>query len=343
MMGIKVSVIIPVYNVEKTLGRCIDSIINQTMKDIEIILVDDGSQDNSGVICDTYASKYNNIYVIHKENEGLGPTRNIGTDVAKGEFIYHCDSDDWVEPTMLEDAYLNAVNNDAQATIFGYRLFTQVGDSLKEYGVVSGHAADYRTKEDIRSFFINNLNNAYFTQSACNRLVKRDFLEKNQIKFKPYRRSQDVAFSLDLFDKLEKLSVMSNTYYNYVIEPGKFKGRNFEEMIDIYLDIYKELRNSVNQWGMLSDYNENVLSLLYISQISNYASFYTIQKSGNQKLDIINKLLSEGRVQSLFNSITTKNLSSRFLRMTHYAITKKRAVLLLLIFKLHQIKQGTKI
>ena len=103
-----ISVIVPVYNVEKYLNRCIDSILNQTFKQIEIILVDDGSTDNSPIICDEYCDRYKNIKVIHKENNRVAAARNDGIKIATGKYIALVDSDDWIEPNMLEEMYNKA-------------------------------------------------------------------------------------------------------------------------------------------------------------------------------------------------------------------------------------------
>ena len=100
-----ISVIVPVYNVEKYLNKCIDSIINQTYKNLEIILVDDGSQDSSGKICDEYTKKDNRIKVIHKENGGVSSARNIGLNNATGEWIAFIDADDWVDEEYLQTLF----------------------------------------------------------------------------------------------------------------------------------------------------------------------------------------------------------------------------------------------
>ena len=104
----KISVIIPVYNVEKYLHRCVDSILNQSLQDFEIILVNDGSTDSSPEICDQYAQQDNRIRVIHKKNARVAAARNDGIKAAKGEFISLIDSDDWIEPTMFEEMYSTA-------------------------------------------------------------------------------------------------------------------------------------------------------------------------------------------------------------------------------------------
>ena len=108
-----ISVIVPIYNVEKYLDRCVDSIINQTYKNLEIILVDDGSPDNCLAICDSWAEKDRRIKVIHKENGGVSSARNSALDIASGDYIGFVDSDDWIEPDMYEILIKNAKKYDA--------------------------------------------------------------------------------------------------------------------------------------------------------------------------------------------------------------------------------------
>ena len=104
-----VSIIVPVYNNEKYLRQCLDSITNQTFKDIEIILVDDGSTDNSASICEEYAKEDSRVVFIHSENKGVSNARNIGIDKSKGKFIMFCDSDDWLENDYIESHYDNII------------------------------------------------------------------------------------------------------------------------------------------------------------------------------------------------------------------------------------------
>ena len=109
-----ISIIIPVYNVEEYIEQCIQSVINQTYKKLEIILIDDGSLDKSGKICDAYADRDKRIIVIHKENGGLSDARNKGIDIASGEYITFVDSDDYVEDSFIEDLYTTLINNNAE-------------------------------------------------------------------------------------------------------------------------------------------------------------------------------------------------------------------------------------
>ena len=122
--NIKVSIIMPVYKVEEYVGKAIESIQAQTMKEWEFLIVDDGTPDRSGEICDEYAAKDERIHVIHKENGGAPSARNVAIDIAKGEYMYFMDSDDWAEPTMLEDMYNLAKRDNAQLVVAGFFIDT---------------------------------------------------------------------------------------------------------------------------------------------------------------------------------------------------------------------------
>ena len=129
MLNISVSIIVPVYKAEAYLHHCLDSILAQTFTDWELLLVDDGSPDRSGVICDEYAAKDDRIIVFHKENGGVSSARQKGQDEAQGEYTIHADPDDWVEPTMLEELYKKAKADDADMVICDY--FSNTGKKQK--------------------------------------------------------------------------------------------------------------------------------------------------------------------------------------------------------------------
>lgn len=126
----KISIIIPVYNIEKYLSECIDSILNQTYSDFEIILVNDGSTDKSGAICDRYAGKYSNIKVYHKNNGGVSSARNFGVRKSKGEWVCYIDGDDWVHSTYLESLISNALSKNADIVFCDLNFATQEGNKI---------------------------------------------------------------------------------------------------------------------------------------------------------------------------------------------------------------------
>lgn len=147
----RISVIVPIYNVEKYLNRCVDSILNQTFADFECILIDDGSPDNCGKICDEYAEKDKRIRVIHKENGGLSDARNAGIKVAQGEYLSFIDSDDWIHPQMLEILYNGITKNDVLVSVCAYeRVETEKPfKNIKnpEYEILKG--MDFFTEDNV--------------------------------------------------------------------------------------------------------------------------------------------------------------------------------------------------
>ncbi len=202
----KISVVVPVYNVEKYLARCVDSILAQTFTDTEIILVDDGSTDNSGILCDQYALKDPRIKVIHKENGGLSDARNGGQAVASGDYISFIDSDDFIEPEMLQVLYDLAEESGADFSACGLR------DCYENGGI--GHEGSDET------FLCNGveglklvLEGDHFPISVCTKLLRRSFCE--DLHFTKGRTYEDALYTPDLFLKATKIAVTKRCYYNY--------------------------------------------------------------------------------------------------------------------------------
>ena len=119
-----ISVIVPVYNVEKYLRQCLTSLVNQTYKNIEVVMVDDGSKDSSGLICDEYAINYQNFSVVHKKNAGLGMARNTGLDNIKGKYVFFLDSDDYIDNNFIEVLYKNLLKSKVDMCMGGFKKFT---------------------------------------------------------------------------------------------------------------------------------------------------------------------------------------------------------------------------
>lgn len=202
----KISVIVPVYNVEKYIHRCIDSLLAQTFKDFEILLVDDGSTDRSGNICDEYARKDKRIRVFHKENGGVASARQLGCDKALGEYSIHADPDDWVECEMLSDLYNEAKKSNSDVVISDYYIqqgFTpiyvkQTPKSLKTIDVL----------KDI-------LNDRLFG-ALWNKLIKHSLYQKYNLKFIPnINYCEDVLIFIQLFQNNVSVSHISSAFYHY--------------------------------------------------------------------------------------------------------------------------------
>ncbi|MGL5904566.1 MAG: glycosyltransferase family 2 protein, partial [Cetobacterium sp.] len=206
----KISIIVPVYNAENYLEKCIDSVLNQTFRDFELILVNDGSLDSSGAICDEYSQKDKRIIVIHKKNGGQSSARNAGLDIVKGEYIGFVDSDDWIEPEMYEILYNNIFETHSDISICKTRLVKQ--NSKEEKIECSNKKYIFEGKEIYDKVFINNI----FEWGPCNKLYK--FSKIFNIRFLEGRVYEDVVYNLFVYKNVNKISYIDNFLYNYRVD-----------------------------------------------------------------------------------------------------------------------------
>ena len=188
MMNPKVSIIVPIYNVERYLDRCIQSLANQTLHDIEIILVDDESPDNCPVMCDVYEARDSRIKVVHKKNGGLGMACNSGLEVAKGEYVAFCDSDDWVELNTYELMYNAAVRANADVVYTGIQTIDDAGvvktmNSYDTFEVLTDKACIQSFAMDMISSSAEDPIESHIAMSAKIVLYRRSIIESNNLRF----------------------------------------------------------------------------------------------------------------------------------------------------------------
>lgn len=208
-----ISVIVPVYKVEKYLGRCVDSILAQTYENTEIILVDDGSPDNCPKLCEEYAKKYSSIRVIHQENRGLSGARNTGIRHAKGDYLAFVDSDDVISPHFLESLY--RAMKETHANISQCRWEYMHGDTIKEPYDSQAKRECFTGREMLANLYIQT--GAYFVV-AWNKLYKRELFE--EIRYPEGRIHEDEATTYRLFDLAEKCVYVDNALYGYYVGTG---------------------------------------------------------------------------------------------------------------------------
>lgn len=239
-----VSLVVPVYNVEKYLNECVESLLAQTYKDYEIILVDDGSSDSSGKICDEYAEKYEFISVVHKKNAGLGMARNSGMEAAKGDYVYFMDSDDYLLPDTLEvlDKRLRETNAD---TCFGG--YVRVKD-----GEITFRESPGNEKYDTKDFFPRQMGSLpekkdAFRPSVTNALLSLDIIRKHNLRFPSEREyiAEDMVFDIDYYRYSNTVSTADHAGYCYRVTPGsltmKYNPQRFEKVKFMYKEIFKRL------------------------------------------------------------------------------------------------------
>lgn len=216
----KISVIVPVYNVAKYLERCVDSILTQTFRDYEVLLIDDGSTDQSGELCDKYAKENACIRVIHKENGGLSDARNVGMDNARGEFISFVDSDDYIACNMLECLYFLAQENKADVVVCGTRDCYETGTRITSNQEIF---MNFEGKEALRQAFVGK----YFGMSVCNKLFHSELCQA--YRFPKGKTSEDVFFTPYVIMGAKRVSFTSEPLYNYWHRKDSITTASFSE------------------------------------------------------------------------------------------------------------------
>lgn len=281
-MSIEFSIIIPVYKVEQFLGQCVDSVLEQTYKNYEIVLVDDGSPDNCPQICDNYADKYNNIKVVHKENGGLSDARNVGLKSARGEYIIFLDSDDyWEENNFLEKIikFLKyQKNKDLDIILFQAKKFIEekgiyILDNLYQSDIINS-----LNKEETIKYLLKTES---YSMQACTKIIKRKFLIQNKIQFTKGLLGEDLDWFLDLIMKANNIYAIDSINYVYRIREGSITQTiGIKNMTDCIWMLKK--------WTLLikkSDVKEeikyyyySILAYAYVVSLLNYQQLNTKNK-----------------------------------------------------------------
>lgn len=256
-----ISVIMPVYNAEETVSRMIDTIIAQTFIEWELICIDDGSKDSSGVILDEYAKRDERIRVIHKVNEGVSAARQDGLNAVRGEYIIHADADDWVESTMLEEMYEKITKEDCDVLIC-------------DFYIDHGNTHIYNKQEPTKCVSSNILRDlfAHLHGAMWNKLVKRSYVEKYKVKFpQAINHCEDFLFWVQLFKNDDvKVSYIDRAYYHYC-ESDKSITRNYTrktyEMRKAFLKRLSELLSSANFLKEIKTMGFNIFTEAFIYDV----------------------------------------------------------------------------
>ena len=268
-----ISVIVPIYNVEKYLKKAVDCIVRQTYDNIEIILVDDGSTDNCGLICDEYYKKDNRIKVIHKENGGASEARNAGIEIAKGEYFAFIDPDDWIENNMIEVLYNNIKKYDADISICEYIKETIKGKVLKKKS--GNKEIQIFNKKSSLCELIMQKN---ITNHIWNKLYKKKLF--NEIRFPKGKLLEDISITYKLFEKSDKIVYQNISLYHYINRNSSILNRMTEKGInDLEEAVFSRNKYLLNKYPELYDIItidnlRNVKSLYYFSIIGNYNKLY---------------------------------------------------------------------
>ena len=225
---IKVSIIIPVYNVQAYIERCLKSVTNQTYMNLEIILIDDGSTDESGKICDEYAKKDKRIKCFHKQNGGLSSARNYAIKYITGNYVMYIDSDDWIKNNTIEVLVNLLEGNDFDIIEFGYQY---VDENEKNIGKIEFHSSIInKTDEILKEFFYGRS----ITEVVWNKIYKAKLIKK--IKFVEGRKYEDYMYTPEVLSQCNNIKIINDIFYYYLQRAGSIVNSNFNN--DIFDKIY---------------------------------------------------------------------------------------------------------
>ena len=236
-----ISVIVPVYNVEKYLCKCLDSIISQSYKNLEIILVDDGAQDNSGKICDEYAQKDSRITVLHTENGGLSAARNKGLDIITGEYVAFVDSDDYIACNMIEKLFETLTANNADISICNpIHVFD---DQKAKFDTADKESVVYSPVEAIKEMWYQTS----FLPSAWAKLFKADIFK--DIRYTEGIIFEDIDIMHEVFIKADKIAYLPQGLYAYIHRENSITTQKFSEKDFYILDICDKIMKFAEKQG----------------------------------------------------------------------------------------------
>lgn len=309
----KVSIIVPVYNVEKYIAKCLDSLVNQTLSDIEVIVVNDGSPDNSQTIIDDYVAKYPDIIKSYtKENGGQGSARNYGLKKATGEYIGYVDSDDYVRKDMFETLYNKATQEKLDIVICG------------NYVVYENSA---KQQVELNNYVIDDMHdNAYFGKiGVCNKIYKKTLVEK--LEFRSKKWYEDLDFTVKAISLASRIGYVDEPLYYYLYREGStMNNSNVNRNLDI-LDAFDQIKDNHKQ--------KDIIEFLAIDNIFISAIVRVINAKADRKIKIqvINKM-KKYIVHNFKNYENNKylHLLSRNRKIIYKLIKKEKYWLVRLIF-----------
>lgn len=274
----KISVIVPVYNMEKYLGRCVESLLNQTMSDIEIILVDDGSEDTSPSMCDDYAEKFKSIRVIHKENGGLVSAWKAGITAAEGQYLGFIDPDDYIDADYYEKLW-EPIAKDSEIDMAACGMTTNLGDRKIPHKASDVFKPGVYSAEELANYKNNFFGDKYvIAPSRCTKLIRRELMMNNYALFDDrITMCEDVCATFTCFLDVKRLAVIDYAGYQYIEYPvsmshgfNKKLFNNFDVLCEILNRVVKEKGYDINYSGeLVRQFMTIVLKLIFSDMSDN--------------------------------------------------------------------------
>ena len=337
----KVSIIIPVYGVEKYVERCLKSIINQTLKDIEIIIVNDDSKDNSMRICERYANIDKRIKIYNKQNEGLGLTRNYGIEKANSKYIAFLDSDDYVDEDYYEKLYDKIMKENADVCFSSKKRVDNYGNIIMDNDIFLKDEV-YDSKDILDCMLSYSPMNNYkkISMSSWRAVYNIDIIKKFDIRFVSERKyiSEDFLFTIDYMFHSKTATFVNDTYHYYCYNgaslTNSYKRDRFEKSL-VFVD---ELKRKLKEYNLISKYENSIyIFLLGYVRVSIKQEIFA---SNNNIKDIKNRIKQIVSNEEVIKALSCKYKKSLKNKILDNALCIKNPSIIIFIFKLNKIRKG---
>lgn len=344
----KISVILPVYKVEKYIDQCMETVLNQTYKNLEIILVDDGSPDNCGKICDDYAAKDDRIVVIHKKNGGAPAARNDALKIATGDWIAYVDPDDWIEKNAFEEAIAVGIRDESDIVIFNTYLNSNGGDNQT---LMQAFPEDFTSSDRtfIRKMQLSSLSNKYtpllqnWSQGfPWDKIYRADFTRKYNILWPTnLKANDDVVYTIHAFEHARKISYINKTFYHYRMNPQSIGHKYMPDRVKVDHDIYAEMYKIKDEYGLGDDYVAalNARIILNVWYCLSRCFFHEDNKKPlKDKLKDISDMLNDEYIKEAFIKVDRSKLDRRVRYMATFKHPKP--IWLYIVYKAFNVKKA---
>lgn len=346
----KFSIIVPIFKVEQYLERCIDSLVNQTLKDIEIILVDDGSPDRCPEICDNYAKQDRRIKVIHKKNGGVSAARNDGLALAKGEWVIFCDSDDWMELDACESLYNTGVSCNADIVIADiYR----VNGNKRNYCKLFANAFEFTQQKDIEKVILSVIYQRFCMMTPekpqfglggpWNKAIRREIITENSICFDTDLMGvyDDRLFILNAYTRAKKIVYIHKAVYNYVLIEDSITRAYKANILEVNIRIFNKFNNFIRKNFSSNPTLNEAYNAMVVNRLHDALRLYFFSKKNQtnwaEKREKLKKVLETEPYRTAIQNISADKLH-KHLALALKIMKINSPELLWLLFKMKEIK-----
>lgn len=325
------SVVVPVYNVEKYLRQCLNSLLSQTLTGFEVIMIDDGSSDTSGDICEEYASLYSNFRVIHKKNEGLGLARNTGLEYVNTDYVMFLDSDDYLDFDCIETLYKNLKDNAVDLCKGGFKRVNDDGEVINRidynYQVFSGNYA--------KSHFLPRLigsSPSYhdsFEMSVCGSIYNMSPIRNNNLKFQSEKEyiSEDLVFNIDYLQHANGACVINSLGYNYRLNMHSLTTSYREDRFDACKKFYLYMHEKLEQlhYSQSTFLRLDKMFFIYLKMCISQEKSKISSSSKKDRLKNISSICRDSLVQNIISNYPIEKLGFKqaiFLKLVSYNLNR---------------------